>query len=146
MTQKEFTQGPNVLLRVFFFCYHNLPITPPRNISFYGRRSTNRPSWTVVPFLVKRQGFFASSWVVFWATLCCCWSRACSVCCRYCGPRCCSLRRAATSGSAVCSQSHLEQERERRGREEGRHWYKWQEFRGRQEHEESIWVELQIAL
>ncbi len=60
---------------------------------------------------------FVSRWVTSWATLCCCWSRVCFVCCRYCGPHCCSLRRAGTSGPAVCQLSHLriEQERERGG-------------------------------
>lgn len=52
---------------------------------------------------------FGPRWVATWATLCCCWSTACSACCRYCGRRCCSLRRAGTSGSAGwASACHLE--------------------------------------
>lgn len=44
---------------------------------------------------------------VSWATPCCCWSTACSACCRCCGPRCCSLRQAESSGPAGCQLSHL---------------------------------------
>ena len=42
-----------------------------------------------------------------WARLCCCWSRACSVCCRCCGPHCCSLRPAGRWGLAAFLQSPL---------------------------------------
>lgn len=52
------------------------------------------------------------------ATPCCCWSRACSVCCRCCEPRCCSRRRAETSGPAACQLFHLH-EQERSEEEEG---------------------------
>lgn len=78
----------------------------------------------------------ACRWVAPRATLCCCWSRACFACYRYCAPRCCSPRPAGISGSAVCQLSHLdvEQEREWRGREEGKHRCKWQRGRRRQAH------------
>lgn len=38
---------------------------------------------------------------------CCCWSRACSVCCRCCGQHCCSPRRAGWWGLAASLQSPL---------------------------------------
>lgn len=38
---------------------------------------------------------------------CCCWSRVCSVCCRCCGPRCCSPRPAGRWGPAAFPQSPL---------------------------------------
>lgn len=39
---------------------------------------------------------------------CCCWSRACSACCRCCGPRCCSRRPAGRWGPAAFLQSPLQ--------------------------------------
>lgn len=104
VAQNEFTQGLKALV-CFLFSYFFPSNCISTNNSFHWRRSTNQS--------------LRPRWVTSWATQCCCWSRVCFGCCRYCGLRCCSLRPAGTSGPAVCQLSLLdvEQEREWRGRQ-----------------------------
>lgn len=74
-------------------------------------------------FPVARLELSVQRGITRWARLCCCWSRGCFACCRYCGPRCCSLRWAGASGSPVCRLSHLLSTQ--KGREDGKHSCKW---------------------
>lgn len=50
---------------------------------------------------------------VLWAMPCCCWSTACSACCRCWELHCCVLTQADTSGPAVHLLSHLDKQQER---------------------------------
>lgn len=135
-----------MLLCVFFclfFLNHTLSLpyhTPPPKqfLSWSGDQQTGPPCEPSGPACAAA-GLCVPLGCGSWATPCCCWSRACFACCRCCGPRCCSQRRAGTSGRAVCRLSHLDAEQEWRGSREGigpeggrKNCFKWQKGRVRQ--------------
>lgn len=95
VASKEFTQGLKALLStLFYFGSYFLTlycIFPFMEGDWHTGPCGHRPLW-------------CCGRVSSWATRCCCWSMACFVYYRYCGPHCCSLRRAGTSGPAVFLQ------------------------------------------